>query len=169
MESWGIAADSQEVSQTLPIDAPEPKVARPEAEAAVTRPSQEAASHSHRSASRSRSPAKTAKAHSSRPRRHDTVQLSSSRRLPKPEFTHGTEWWAAPLWQAVESLAAKMPPAPARAMKVESFCSGMCTEAFGLKAQGMIKQMHTVSISRAWLLAWGFNIPSYIHIQLHVP
>ena len=149
VESWGIAADSQEVSQTLPIDAPEPKVARPEAEAAVTRPSQEAASHSHRSASRSRSPAKTAKAHSSRPRRHDTVQLSSSRRLPKPEFTHGTEWWAAPLWQAVESLAAKMPPAPARAMKVESFCSGMCTEAFGLKAQGMIKQMHTVSISRA--------------------
>ena len=72
--------------------------------------------------------------------RFDNHPLPSLRRLHPPVFTRGTAWWAAPLWQSLAGHIAKMPGQPARPMRLESFCAGTCAEAFGLKAENILKE-----------------------------
>lgn len=66
--------------------------------------------------------------------RFDNFPLPGLRRLLRPIFTKGTEWWATPLWHSLAGHIATMPESPARPLRLESFCSGMCGEAFGVKA-----------------------------------
>ena len=72
--------------------------------------------------------------------RFDNHPLPSLRRLHPPVFTRGTAWWAAPLWHSLAGHIAKMPGQPARPMRLESFCAGTCAEAFGLKAENILKE-----------------------------
>lgn len=89
-----------------------------------------------RSRSRSRTPTQATR--SDIPRADREQRLCALRRLPQPALLPGTEWWSRPLWHAVEGMAATMPLQPKRAMAVESFCSGMATEAFGFKASRIL-------------------------------
>lgn len=86
--------------------------------------------------------------------RYDTYPLPSQRRLHMPAFTKGTEWWALPLWNSLAEHIAKMPDSPpARAMRVESFCAGTCSEAFGSKAF----IFHTIRSTTHWFLMAMFG------------
>jgi len=79
------------------------------------------------------------------PPRVDIAALPTLK-LPPPRYLRGTEWWATPLWCSIESRAMRMPAAtPKRPLLVESFCAGMCTEAFGFKVLRSIYVAPTTS------------------------
>lgn len=129
-----------------------------------------------RSRSRSRTPTEATR--SDIPRADRGQQLSALRRLPKPAFLPGTEWWSGPLWHAVEGLAAKMPAQPTRAMTVESFCAGMATEAFGFKARRVYSNLGVSSLARFQLPAltaghfrsvWPYCVEPQDRFMLHFP
>jgi hypothetical protein len=72
-------------------------------------------------------------------RRVDTGGLASTKRPQKPAALAGTEWWAEPLFNSIAFYIAKMPgPHPPQHLRVDSFCAGMASEAFGAKAPPLL-------------------------------
>jgi hypothetical protein len=90
--------------------------------------------------SRSRSRSRSTAAPS--PTRVDSHMLPNFRELKEPRGLPGCHWWSTPLFHATAQLQAKMPAAPARRLRVESFCAGMATEMWVFKA-GQISQART--------------------------
>ncbi len=46
----------------------------------------------------------------------------------------GTEWWAAPIWNAAFHRRARLPLEPLRPWSVDAFGAGVLGEAWGYKA-----------------------------------
>jgi hypothetical protein len=73
----------------------------------------------------------TANGVASKRRRHGGLK----KRGAKPQFLHGTKWWAELVWTLFQHIEDSMPDSPKRSMVADSFCSGMATECFGYKAR----------------------------------
>ena len=57
--------------------------------------------------------------------------------VPQPPMAPGTQWWARPLWLALETMRNTLPLKAARPMVCDSLFSGMLTERYGDHAMGL--------------------------------
>ena len=61
------------------------------------------------------------------------LMMGAPRKIDRPAFLPGTEWWAAPLFTSLEFYLARMPLEPKRPFILDSVCAGMGSEAFAAK------------------------------------
>ena len=76
---------------------------------------------------RSRSPRQRATA---APLRFDTLVPSHRGLHQKPKFAPGSEWWAIPLWNAIEDARLRLPQ-QSRPILADALCCGMLMEKYG--------------------------------------
>ena len=90
-----------------------------------------------RSRSRTRSPCSPSRRSSPSlsPRRADQPMtlLDPQAPSPAPPIGLGIQWWATPLWHAVEHKRQRLPATPRHTFAIQAVGCGMLTEAWGLK------------------------------------